>query len=54
MEILNSYERRGRELGKQEGIEAIRSVAKKMKEKGKSTEEIAEITGLKTTEIENL
>lgn len=55
MEIMNSYERKGREIGVEEGIEkgreegreeAILSVAKRMLEKGKTTEEIADLTGL--------
>jgi predicted transposase/invertase (TIGR01784 family) len=59
MEIINSYERKGREKGKQEGKqegiqegmqlgrkEAMIMVAKRMKEKGKSIEEIADLTGL--------
>ncbi|MFJ5717546.1 hypothetical protein [Neobacillus sp. NPDC093127] len=75
MEIMNSYERRGRELGKLEGfeegrqegreegreegrkegkLEAIRMVAKRMRENGKPIIEIAEITGLKMAEIEQL
>ncbi|ETI70543.1 hypothetical protein [Neobacillus vireti] len=71
MEIMNSYERRGRELGKLEGFEegrqegreegrkegklgAIRMVAKRMRENGKSKIEIAEITVLKMDEIERL
>ncbi|WHY88566.1 transposase [Neobacillus novalis] len=71
MEIMNSYERRGRELGKLEGfeegrqegreegrkegkLEAIRMVAKRMRENGKPIIEIAEITGLKMEEIEQL
>jgi hypothetical protein len=55
MEIINSYERRGRELGKEEGkLEAIRTVAKRMKEKGKTIQEIAEMTGLQIEEIERL
>ncbi|NHC42816.1 transposase [Bacillus sp. MM2020_1] len=55
MDIINSYERRGRELGNQEGkLEAIRMVAIRMKEKGKPIQEIAEITGLEIEEIERL
>ncbi|MFB5195298.1 transposase [Neobacillus sp. KR4-4] len=63
MEIINSYEKRGRELGNQEGLEkgrqegkleAIRTVAKRMIEKGKPIQEIAEITELKIEEIERL
>ncbi|WP_169803195.1 hypothetical protein [Neobacillus novalis] len=59
MEIINSYERRGRELGKEEGkiegkLEAIRMVAKRMKEKGRPIQEIAEMTGLQIEEIERL
>ncbi|AZU64382.1 hypothetical protein [Neobacillus mesonae] len=51
MEIISSYERRGREEGREE---ALLLVAKKMKEKGKTAEEIAEFTGFLKEEIEKL
>ena len=67
MEIMNSYERKGREIGVEKGIEkgivkgreegiekgiekgreeAILSVAKRMLKKGRSVEEVADLTGL--------
>jgi predicted transposase/invertase (TIGR01784 family) len=67
MEIINSYERKGREIGKQEGKregkregrqegreEAIMMVAKRMKEKGKTNEEIADLMGLDIEVIERI
>jgi hypothetical protein len=67
MEIINSYERKGREIGKQEGRqegkkegkqegreEAIMMVAKRMKEKGKTNEEIADLMGLEIEVIERI
>ena len=51
MEIINSYERKGREIGREEGREigreeAILSIAKRMLEKGKTAEEVVDLTGL--------
>lgn len=51
MEIMNSYERKGREIGVEEGMEkgreeAILSVARRMLNKGKTVEEVADLTGL--------
>lgn len=67
MEIMNSYERRGweqgikegklesKQEGKQEGKqEAIRMVVKRMREKGKTVQEISELIGLELEEIEKL
>ncbi|WP_286228509.1 transposase [Neobacillus mesonae] len=71
MEIINSYERRGREFGRLEGrqegreegrkegrqegkLEAIRMIAKRMRERGEPILEIAEVTGLEIEEIERM
>ena len=51
MEIMTSYERKGREEGKQQGKI---DVAKIMLEKGKSINEILDLTGLRREEIEKL
>jgi len=57
--VVNSAERRGREEGRREGrregrMDAKREAARKMKAKGKSVEEIAELTDLSVEEIESL
>lgn len=53
--VLSTAERKGRAEGRAEGErdEKLRN-AKKMKQKGLSSEDIAEITGLNKEEIENL
>ncbi|WP_246596291.1 transposase [Bacillus alkalicola] len=59
MEVITSYERKGIELGRKEGIEqgieqGIALVAKRMLEQGKEVEEVVIFTGLSTDKIERL
>ncbi|MBU9721280.1 transposase, partial [Bacillus alkalicola] len=55
MEVITSYERKGIELGRKEGIEqGIALVAQRMLEQGKDVEEIVTYTGLSTEKIERL
>ncbi|MFA9558323.1 hypothetical protein ACERII_13535 [Evansella sp. AB-rgal1] len=47
MSMLSIYERRGREIGRQEGRNlGLIEVAKRMLEKGMKKEEVLELTGL--------
>ncbi|MDG5788840.1 transposase [Evansella sp. AB-P1] len=51
MEVITSYERIGMEKGMEKGIE---KVAKRMLEKGKQVDEIAELTGLSIVDVDRL
>jgi len=59
MEVITSYERKGREEGIQRGMEkgreeGIIQVAKRMLAKGKQVDEVADLTDLSITDVEKL